>query len=146
MAAIEAKWQAGVDKGKAPARTEAGAKTSLAKKDDNGDLTTNRYKEGSLIDEVLMAMKPSNMRINRLQIAGFYLEGDASEWFHWMKRNRMLYGSHDFWEKVEQMFNMMQFEDPLADLAKLMQTRTVGDFQAMFEKLLSKLTGPLSHN
>nr|GLL39942.1 uncharacterized protein LOC109154433 [Ipomoea trifida] len=152
MAATEAKWQAGADKGKAPARTEAGAETSLAKRDDNGDLTTNRDKEGGLTDEVLMAMKPSSKRLDvpkfdgadpkrwifniqeyfnfhqtpepqRLQIAGLCLEGDASEWFRWMKQNRMLYGWHDFLEKVEQRFGMMQFEDPLADLAKLTFTQ-----------------------
>nr|GMD54383.1 Ty3/gypsy retrotransposon protein [Ipomoea batatas] len=168
MAAKEAKWQAGADKGKAPARTEAGAETSLAKRDDNGDLTTNRDKEGGLTDEVLMAMKPSSKRLDvpkfdgadpqcwifniqeyfnfhqtpelqRLQIVGFCLEGDASERFRWMKQNRMLYGWHDFLEKVEQRFGTMQFEDPLADLAKLTQTGTMGDFQAIFEKLLNKV-------
>nr|GMD55757.1 Transposon Ty3-G Gag-Pol polyprotein [Ipomoea batatas] len=56
-----------------------------------------------------------------------------------MKRNLMLYGWHDFLEKVEQRFGTMQFEDPLADLAKLTQTGIVGDFQAMFEKFLNKV-------
>nr|GMC73667.1 Transposon Ty3-G Gag-Pol polyprotein [Ipomoea batatas] len=40
----------------------------------------------------------------RLQIAGFCLEGDDSEWFRWMKWNRMIFGWHDFLEKVAQRF------------------------------------------
>nr|GMC60966.1 retrotransposon-related protein [Ipomoea batatas] len=76
----------------------------------------------------------------RLQIAGFCLEGDAFEWFRWMKRNRLIFGWHDFLEKVEQRFGTTHFEDPLAELAKLTQIRTVADFQAAFEKLLNRVT------
>nr|GMC60707.1 Transposon Ty3-G Gag-Pol polyprotein [Ipomoea batatas] len=77
----------------------------------------------------------------RLQIAGFCLEAEASEWFRWMKRNRMIFGWHDFLEKVAQRFGTTHFEDPLAELAKLTQTGTVADFQAAFEKLLNRVTG-----
>lgn len=52
----------------------------------------------------------------------------------------MLFGWHDFLEKVEQWFGTTKFEVPLVDLAKLMQTRTVANFQAEFEKLLNKVT------
>nr|GMD42520.1 60S ribosomal protein L17-2 [Ipomoea batatas] len=47
---------------------------------------------------------------------------------------------HDFLEKVELRFGTTHFEDPLAELAKLMQIETVADFQAAFEKLLNKVT------
>nr|GMD52624.1 Retrovirus-related Pol polyprotein from transposon 297 [Ipomoea batatas] len=114
IAATEAKWQASAHKGKAPARTEAGDETSLAKRDDNGDLTTNRDKEGGLTDEVLMAMKPSSMRLDVPKFDGANPQRRAK-------------------------FGTMQFEDPLADLAKLTQTGIVGDFQAMFEKFLNKV-------
>nr|GMC58099.1 Transposon Ty3-I Gag-Pol polyprotein [Ipomoea batatas] len=67
-------------------------------------------------------------------------KGDAFEWFRWMKRNRLIFGWHDFLEKVEQRFGTTHFEDPLAELAKLTQIGTVADFQAAFEKLLNRVT------
>nr|GMC60945.1 Transposon Ty3-G Gag-Pol polyprotein [Ipomoea batatas] len=79
--------------------------------------------------------------MQRLQIAGFCLEAEASEWFRWMKRNRMIFGWHDFLEKFAQRFGTTHFEDPLAELAKLTQTGTVADFQAAFEKLLNRVIG-----
>ncbi|XP_019157771.1 PREDICTED: uncharacterized protein LOC109154433 [Ipomoea nil] len=58
-----------------------------------------------------------------------------------MKRNRLIFGWHDFLEKVEQRFGTTHFEDPLAELAKLTKVGTVVDFQAAFEKLLNRVTG-----
>nr|GME10969.1 Transposon Ty3-G Gag-Pol polyprotein [Ipomoea batatas] len=45
------------------------------------------------------------------------------------------------WKRVEQWFGTTHFEDPLAELAKLMQIGTIADFQASFEKLLNRVTG-----
>lgn len=77
----------------------------------------------------------------RLQIAGFCLEKVASEWYRWTKRNNLIYGWHDFLEKVQLRFGTRHFEDHQTELAKLTQKGIVAEFQAEFEKLMNKVTG-----
>lgn len=70
----------------------------------------------------------------RLQIVGLCLEGVASKWYQWIKRNQLIFGWHDFLEKLQQQIGASHFEDHLAVLAKLVQIGTVAEFQATFEK------------
>nr|GMD89859.1 Transposon Ty3-G Gag-Pol polyprotein [Ipomoea batatas] len=160
MASMEAKWKANTEKAKAaqqpemPATTPLSNRQALFRGNPGLPIATD---EGSS-DGAPMVQKHSNpqqwifniqeyfdfhqtVELQRLQIAGFCLEGDAFEWFRWMKRNRLIFGWHDFLEKVEQRFGTTHFEDPLVELAKLTQIGTVADFQAAFEKLLNRVTG-----
>nr|GLL44635.1 uncharacterized protein LOC109179602 [Ipomoea trifida] len=77
----------------------------------------------------------------RLQIAGFSLEREASEWYRWTRRDNLIYGWHDFLEKIQHRFETHHFEDYQANLAKLTQKGSVADFQTEFEKLMNKVTG-----
>ncbi|CAH9060569.1 unnamed protein product [Cuscuta epithymum] len=77
----------------------------------------------------------------RLQVAGFCLEKEASKWYRWTKRNNMLFGWHDFLEKLQQRFSTTHFVDHQAELAKLTQKGTVIDYQAEFERHMNKVTG-----
>nr|GMD89760.1 Retrotransposon gag protein [Ipomoea batatas] len=140
MASMEAKWKANTEKSKAAQRPEMAATTPLSNRQ-----ALFRANPGLPIatDEWSSDGAPMTVEPQRLQIAGFCLEGDASEWFRWMKRNRLIFGCHDFLEKVEQRFGTTHFEDPLVELAKLTQIGTVADFQAAFEKLLNRL--PKAH-
>nr|GMC77790.1 Transposon Ty3-G Gag-Pol polyprotein [Ipomoea batatas] len=145
MATNEAKWQ--TDKGKGHATTSEGRGHANPLSPPNEFITTL---EG-WTDGVQHTSKLGSMRLDipkfdgtdaqrwifqiqeyfdyhqtpephRLQMAGFCLEGDASEWYRWMKRNRIVHGWHDFLENIEQRFGSSQYEDPLAELAKLIQT------------------------
>nr|GMC66827.1 Transposon Ty3-G Gag-Pol polyprotein [Ipomoea batatas] len=123
---MEAKWKANTEKAKAAQQPEMAATTPLSNRqalfraNPGLPIATD---EGSS-DGAPMVQKHS--------------KGDAFEWFRWMKRNRLIFGWHDFLEKVEQRFGTTHFEDPLAELAKLTQIGTVADFQAAFEKLLNR--------
>nr|GLL16803.1 uncharacterized protein LOC112097934 [Ipomoea trifida] len=77
----------------------------------------------------------------RLQIDGFSLEREASEWYRWTRRNNLIYGWHDFLEKIQHRFGTHHFEDYQANLAKLTQKGSIADFQTEFEKLMNKVTG-----
>nr|GMD34100.1 Transposon Ty3-G Gag-Pol polyprotein [Ipomoea batatas] len=79
--------------------------------------------------------KHSSMRLDIPKFGG----ADPQQWifnieeyfnFHQTPENQRL-----------QIVGTTHFEDPLAELAKLMQIGTVADFQMAFEKLLDKVTG-----
>nr|GMC75336.1 Transposon Ty3-G Gag-Pol polyprotein [Ipomoea batatas] len=134
MATNEAKWQ--TDKGKGHATTSEGRGHANPLSPPNELITTL---EG-WTDGVQHTSKLGSMRLDIPKFDGFCLEGDASEWYRWMKRNRIVHGWHDFLENIEQRFGSSQYEDPLAELAKLIQTGDVMEFQARFEKLMNRVT------
>nr|GLL46158.1 uncharacterized protein LOC109154433 [Ipomoea trifida] len=171
MASMEAKWKANTEKAKAaqqpemPATTPLSNRQALFRANPGLPIATD---EGSS-DGAPMVQKHSSMRLDIPKFGGQILSNGFSisknilisirlsnrnackllvfawremlQWFRWMKRNRLIFGWHDFLEKVEQRFGTTHFEDPLAELAKLTQIGTVADFQAAFEKLLNLVTG-----
>ncbi|XP_019157662.1 PREDICTED: uncharacterized protein LOC109154292 [Ipomoea nil] len=78
---------------------------------------------------------------NRLRMAAFAMEGDASEWYRWIKNNNLLSTWPDFMEKVKLRFGPSQFIDHRGQLSKLTQIGTMVEYQSQFEKLLNKVTG-----
>nr|GMD82510.1 Transposon Ty3-G Gag-Pol polyprotein [Ipomoea batatas]GME15449.1 Transposon Ty3-G Gag-Pol polyprotein [Ipomoea batatas]GME19231.1 Transposon Ty3-G Gag-Pol polyprotein [Ipomoea batatas] len=161
MASMEAKWQTTIGKAKGVQQSEVEVPTpnSSGQALFRATSAAGQAMDGEYSEGTTGVTKHHSMRLDipkfggedphqwifniqeYLQIAGFCLEAEASEWFRWMKRNRMIFGWHDFLEKVAQRFGTTHFEDPLAELAKLTQTGTVADFQAAFEKLLNRVTG-----
>ncbi|GKA73965.1 ty3-gypsy retrotransposon protein, partial [Tanacetum coccineum] len=76
----------------------------------------------------------------RLRIVGFNLEGAAAEWFRWMTRNGLITDWARFEESVKNRFGPSKYEDPQGALSKLLQTGTVAEYQAEFEKLMNRVT------
>nr|GMC86894.1 Transposon Ty3-G Gag-Pol polyprotein [Ipomoea batatas] len=77
----------------------------------------------------------------RLRIAGFTMEGKASEWYQWMKKNKLLTTWKEFLQNVTKRFGESRFEDFQGKLSKLTQQTTVTTYQAEFERLMNKVTG-----
>ncbi|GJY63804.1 ty3-gypsy retrotransposon protein, partial [Tanacetum coccineum] len=72
----------------------------------------------------------------RLQIVGFNLEGAVVEWFRWMTRNGLITTWVKFEEGVKNRFGPSKYEDSKGALSKLLQLRTVEDYQREIEKLM----------
>nr|GLL29698.1 uncharacterized protein LOC109154292 [Ipomoea trifida] len=79
--------------------------------------------------------------IYRVQIASFAMEDDASEWYRWLKTNKLLGTWEDFMDKIKLRFGPSQLVDYQGQLSKLTQTSTVADYRASFERLLNKVSG-----
>nr|GMC71591.1 Transposon Ty3-G Gag-Pol polyprotein [Ipomoea batatas] len=155
MATNEAKWQ--TDKGKGHAITSEGRGHANPLSPPNELITTLEGWPGLMGCNTHQSLEAYAQRWifqiqeyfdyhqtpepHHLQMAGLCLEGDASEWYRWMKRNRIVHCWHDFLENIEQRFGSSQYEDPLTELAKLIQTGDVMEFQARFEKLMNRVTG-----
>lgn len=77
----------------------------------------------------------------RVRISGFTMEGKASDWYQWMKRNKLFTTWAAFLRQVELRFGTSRFEDYQGKLSKLMQTTSVTDYQTEFEHLMNKVTG-----
>jgi hypothetical protein len=76
-----------------------------------------------------------------LNIASFYMEGDALTWYQWMHSNGSLHSWQAFLHALELRFAPSQFEDPKGALFKLCQTTTVKDYQKSFEALANRING-----
>ncbi|GJR01955.1 ty3-gypsy retrotransposon protein [Tanacetum coccineum] len=76
----------------------------------------------------------------RLRVVGFNLEGDATEWFRWMTRNKLITTWDGFLESVQNRFGPCKYEDPQGTLSKLLQKGTVAHNQSEFEKLMNRVT------
>nr|GFA04821.1 Ty3/gypsy retrotransposon protein [Tanacetum cinerariifolium] len=74
------------------------------------------------------------------QALRFNLEGAAAEWFQWMTRNGLITTWARFEESVKNCFGPSEYEDPNGVLSKLLQVRTVKDYQQEFEKLMNRAT------
>jgi hypothetical protein len=77
----------------------------------------------------------------RLNIASFYMEGEALSWYQWMHSNGSLHSWAAFLHALELCFAPSQFDDPKGALFKLCQTTTVNDYQKSFEALANRITG-----
>jgi hypothetical protein len=78
-------------------------------------------------------------------LASFHLEGEAQLWFQILLREGREIGWTEFKEGVFARFGPTQFYNPFGELTKLQQERSVREYQAKFESLLSKV-GPLLQN
>ncbi|KAK2387384.1 hypothetical protein QL285_061173 [Trifolium repens] len=76
-----------------------------------------------------------------LNIASFYMEGEALTWYQWMHSNGSLHSWQAFIHALELRFAPSQFDDPKGALFKLCQTSTVEDYQKSFEALANRITG-----
>ncbi|CAH9072256.1 unnamed protein product [Cuscuta europaea] len=68
------------------------------------------------------------------------VEGEASEWFHWMKTNRLLGSWSNFLDQVKLRFDATLSEDFIGRLSKARQLTTVAAYRAEYEKLLNKVS------
>ncbi|GKD31046.1 ty3-gypsy retrotransposon protein [Tanacetum coccineum] len=76
----------------------------------------------------------------RVHVVGFNLEGDATEWFRWMTRNRFIMTWDGFFESVQNCFGPCKYKDPQGALSKWLQKGTVAQYQIEFEKLMNRVT------
>nr|GMC86857.1 Transposon Ty3-G Gag-Pol polyprotein [Ipomoea batatas] len=76
----------------------------------------------------------------RLRVTSLLMEGEASDWFRWMKNNHLLTSWLDFTTQVKLRFDPSHFEDFVGQLSKLTQLTTVGAYRSAYEKLLNKVT------
>jgi hypothetical protein len=76
----------------------------------------------------------------RLNIASFYMEGEALSWYQWMHSNGSLHSWPAFLHALEMRFAPSQYEDPKGALFKLCQTTTVREYQKDFESLANRIT------
>nr|GMD14187.1 Transposon Ty3-G Gag-Pol polyprotein [Ipomoea batatas] len=76
----------------------------------------------------------------RLRVTSLLMEGEASDWFRWMKNNHLLTSWLDFTTQVKLRFDPSHFEDFVGQLSELTQLTTVGAYRSAYEKLLNKVT------
>ncbi|XP_031120513.1 uncharacterized protein LOC116023654 [Ipomoea triloba] len=77
----------------------------------------------------------------RVRISAFTMEGKASEWYQWMKRNNLFTTWTEFLRQVELRFGASGLEDYQGKLSKLVQLTSVAEYQSEFESLLNRVSG-----
>ncbi|XP_073152993.1 uncharacterized protein [Henckelia pumila] len=75
----------------------------------------------------------------RLQMVAFHLEGQAASWYQWLDRNGALTDWDSFVSAVQERFGSSIYDDPLGQIAKLVQTGRVAPFRADFEALMNQI-------
>ncbi|XP_043725863.1 uncharacterized protein LOC122672458 [Telopea speciosissima] len=75
----------------------------------------------------------------RVALASFHLEGEAQLWYQLYKQSDGGVTWADFCEGLHARFGLTPFQDFFGELAKLQQTSSVRDYQAKFERILSKV-------
>ncbi|KAG9444941.1 hypothetical protein H6P81_016281 [Aristolochia fimbriata] len=75
---------------------------------------------------------------SRVDLASFYFEGEATEWFRWMFRNKQLAGWKSFAAALIKRFRPKELEAPEGCLAKLQQISTVADYHKRFEAITNE--------
>ncbi|XP_014496781.1 uncharacterized protein LOC106758364 [Vigna radiata var. radiata] len=76
----------------------------------------------------------------RIQIASFYLEGQALACFQWMFNNGLLSSWEAFLQALELRFAPSKFDDPIAALCKLTQTQSLHEYLSEFETLANRIS------
>jgi hypothetical protein len=78
---------------------------------------------------------------NRLQMASFYMKGEALNWYKWMFQNHQFTDWSSFARALELRFGPSTYENHQAQLFKLKQGGTVAEYQAAFEKIGNQVMG-----
>nr|GLL29689.1 hypothetical protein KK1_029709 [Ipomoea trifida] len=76
----------------------------------------------------------------RIDIASFYMVGQALSWFQWMHKNQQLSSWRAFTIALEQRFGPSTYVNHRAALFKLTQRTTVAAYQSEFETLSNRVT------
>ena len=76
----------------------------------------------------------------QLRIINFNLEGDVVEWYRWMTYNKLITTRDNFLDNVHNQFGPSRYEDAQGALSKLLQTRSLDQYQSEFEKLMNHVT------
>jgi len=63
-----------------------------------------------------------------IQVSSFYLEGPALAWFQWMFNNGLLISWEVFLRALELRFAPSKYEDPIAAICKLSQTKGLHEY------------------
>ncbi|KAF5468385.1 hypothetical protein F2P56_012540 [Juglans regia] len=78
-------------------------------------------------------------------MAAYHLEGEANQWWQWLRRTLREEGNVISWEKFEQelwaRFGPSGCKDFDEALSRIRQTGTLRDYQREFEKLGNKVRG-----
>ncbi|XP_024024277.1 uncharacterized protein LOC112092413 [Morus notabilis] len=77
----------------------------------------------------------------RLTVVAFHLEGEPSTWYQWMERGGALPSWEVFIYEMRKRFGASIYDDPLGRISKLVQTGTIAQFRAEFERLMMRITG-----
>lgn len=77
----------------------------------------------------------------RLRFVGVLLEGTASDWYRYMKRNNLLTDWAAFLEALKTRFDPNFYQSAVGSLSKLTQKTTVMSYQTEFEQLLTHVDG-----
>lgn len=90
-------------------------------------------------------MIPEDERLRRVELA---LEGDAHEWYRWMKSNNLLlHDWHDLLRKIVSCFEPShEFVDHRDEMNKLTQKGTVAEFQAEYARVINKVVTGISED
>ncbi|XP_061336994.1 uncharacterized protein LOC133284057 [Gastrolobium bilobum] len=78
---------------------------------------------------------------DHLNLAAFHLDEPAASWFLGSDQNGLLTDWRTFCVSLHRRFGPSEFKDPAGALVKLHQSGSVLDYQAHFEKLVSKVPG-----
>nr|GMD50117.1 Ty3/gypsy retrotransposon protein [Ipomoea batatas] len=76
----------------------------------------------------------------RIDIAGFYMVGQALSWFQWMHKNQQLSSWRAFTTALEQRFGPSTYVNHRAALFKLTQKTTMEAYQSEFETKSNQVT------
>ena len=75
----------------------------------------------------------------RLKVAPFYFDEKALAWFRWRNKNTRIQSWIEFLQSLLVHFGQSELEDYQRKVAKLMQTRSVLEYQEEFENLSNKV-------
>nr|GMD95413.1 Retrovirus-related Pol polyprotein from transposon 297 [Ipomoea batatas] len=89
----------------------------------------------------LLGPIPNPPRPTRVRIYAFTMEGKASEWYRWMKRNNLFTTWTKFLRQVELRFGASGLVVFQGKLSKLVHLTSVADYQSEFESLMNRVSG-----
>ncbi|KAJ4980355.1 hypothetical protein NE237_031192 [Protea cynaroides] len=77
----------------------------------------------------------------KLTIVAFHMDGPAAQWFQSMHHSNQLKSWIEFETALKFHFGQSAYDDPQGALTKLIQIKTVSEYQTQFEELSSKVFG-----